>query len=248
MEKVMLITASSRGIGAATARLAAAEGYQVVVNYFNNPVKADNLVQEIRENGGKAIALQADLSNEQQLIDLFAQIDHKFGRLDVLINNLGVLETQQKLEAITLDRLQRVFNHNVFSAFLACREAVKRMSTAHGGNGGAIVNVSSAASRLGAPFEYIDYAASKGAMDSLTIGLSKEVAKEGIRVNAVRPGLIYTEIHASGGEADRVDRIGPNLPLGRGGNPEEVAQAILWLACDKSSYATGSFIDVAGGV
>jgi NAD(P)-dependent dehydrogenase (short-subunit alcohol dehydrogenase family) len=246
-KKIMLITGASRGIGASTALLAAEQGYRVCINYRYNQQSAENLVQQIRQSGGDACAIQADISQEQQVVTLFQQLDQQMGTISALVNNAGILETQTTLENLDAARLQRVFQTNVFGSFLCAREAVKRMSTDHGGKGGSIVNVSSAASRLGSANEYIDYAASKGAIDSMTIGLSKEVAEQGIRVNAVRPGFIYTEMHADGGEPGRVDRVKSMVPMKRGGHPEEVANAILWLLSDQASYITGSFIDIAGG-
>ena len=247
MHKVMLITGASRGIGAATARLAAAQGYALCLNYQRQQAAAKALVSEITKAGGQAIAVQADVADEDQVKRLFARLDQHFGRLDVLVNNAGILETQMRLEQMDLARWQRVFATNVFGSFLCCREAIKRMSARQGGNGGAIVNVSSIAARLGAPVEYIDYAAAKGAIDSMTLGLAKEVAADGIRVNAVRPGIIETEIHASGGEPERVARVSPSIPMGRGGLPDEIASAILWLASDQASYTSGTLLDVSGG-
>lgn len=247
MIPVMLITGASRGIGAATARLAGQHGYTVCVNYISQREQAERVVEDIEAGGGKALAVQANIASQSDVTRLFETVDAKLGTLSALINNAGILETQTRLEDMDAARINRVFAVNVTGAFLCAREAVKRMSSKHGGKGGAIVNVSSIAARLGGPGEYVDYAASKGAIDAMTIGLAKEVAGEGIRVNAVCPGIIYTEIHASGGEPGRVDRVGPTLPMGRGGQPEEVAEAILWLASDKASYTTGTFIDVAGG-
>ena len=247
MQPLILITGAGRGIGAATARLAAARGYAVCVNYRSDEASANAVVEAIQRDGGSAVALRADVSNEAGVRALFTAIDAQPGRLAALVNNAGMLERQCRVEDLDADRLQRVFATNVIGPFLCAREAVRRMSSRHGGPGGAIVNVSSMASRLGAPGEYVDYAASKGAIDTLTTGLAREVAAEGIRVNAVRPGLIHTDIHASGGEPGRVDRIGPTLPMGRGGTPEEVARAILWLLSEEASYATGSFIELAGG-
>ncbi|HXZ93830.1 MAG TPA: SDR family oxidoreductase [Burkholderiales bacterium] len=247
MEKVMLVTGASRGIGAATARLAAARGYAVGVNYLRNRAAAEALVAEIARAGGRALALQADVSAEGEVARLFDDVQRSLGPAAVLVNNAGILERQMRLEDMTLERFERVLAANLTGTFLCAREAVRRMSTRRGGAGGAIVNLSSMAARLGAPGEYVDYAAAKGAVDALTVGLAKEVARDGIRVNAVRPGLIYTEIHASGGEPGRVERLKDAVPLGRGGQPEEVARAILWLASDEASYVTGSFVDVSGG-
>ncbi len=247
MAKTILITGSSRGIGASTALLAAKRGYNVCVNYLQNQTAAEKVVHEITKIGGKAIAYQADTSSETDVISLFSKIDRDFGKLTALVNNSGILETQSRLDGMSLNRFQRVLNSNIMSCFLCSKEAIKRMSTHYGGIGGAIVNVSSIAARTGSPNEYVDYATSKGAIDTLTIGLSKEVAEEGIRVNAVRPGFIYTDIHASGGEPDRVDRIKNIIPMKRGGEPEEVANAILWLLSDEASFSTGTFIDITGG-
>ncbi|HAF91663.1 MAG TPA: short chain dehydrogenase [Pseudomonas sp.] len=247
MDKVMLITGASRGIGAATAQLAARRGYAVCLNYRQRADAAEQLAQRIRQAGGRAITVAADVADEKQVAALFAAIDREFGRLDVLVNNAGMLERQMRLEEMDAARLQRVFATNVQGSFLCAREAIKRMSTAHGGRGGAIVNLSSVAARLGAPNEYIDYAAAKAAIDAMTIGLAKEVAAEGIRVNAVRPGVVYTEIHASGGEPDRVERVRASVPMARGGQPEEIAEAVLWLASDQASYTSGALLDVAGG-
>ncbi|MFC5410203.1 SDR family oxidoreductase [Larkinella bovis] len=247
MQKTVLITGGSRGIGAATALLAAEKGYAVCVNYVSNQSAAEKVVDTIRQRGGKAAAYAADVSVESEVNELFRAVDRDFGPLYGLVNNAGTLETQMRVEDMDTGRLQRIFTTNIVSCFLCAREAVRRMSTKHGGTGGAIVNVSSIAARTGSPGEYVDYAASKGAVDSLTLGLSKEVAEEGIRVNAVRPGFIYTDIHALGGEPGRVDRVKAGIPLKRGGQPEEVANAILWLLSDESSFSTGIFIDVTGG-
>jgi len=243
---VMLITGGGRGIGAATARLAAQRGYAVCVNYLRNRDAAEKLVGEIEKSGGRAKAVAGDVAREADVIRMFDEAQG-LGTLAALVNNAGVLERQTRLDDMEAARFERVFATNITGAFLCAREAVRRMSTRHGGKGGAIVNVSSMASRLGSPGEYVDYAASKGAIDALTIGLAKEVAAEGIRVNAVRPGVIYTEIHASGGEPGRVDRVKSAVPMQRGGQPEEVARAILWLASSEASYSTGTFIDVSGG-
>ncbi|BET42432.1 SDR family oxidoreductase [Atlantibacter hermannii] len=245
--KIALITGASRGIGNATAQLLAQQGMRVVVNYLRDKQAAQAVVETINIAGGTAMAWQADVSDERQVVDMFTAIDDAWGPVAVLVNNAGILSTQCRVEDLTAERINRVLTTNVTGYFLCCREAVKRMSHQHGGAGGAIVNVSSAASRLGAPGEYVDYAASKGAVDSLTIGLSLEVAAQGIRVNGVRPGFIYTEMHASGGEPGRVDRVASAIPMQRGGQPEEVAQAIAWLVSDSASYVTGSFIDLAGG-
>ena len=244
---MLLVTGGGRGIGAATAQLAAARGYAVCVNYRKNHTAADAVVAQIRASGGTAVAVQADVASDADVVRLFQTVDAELGALTALVNNAGILERQTRVEHIDAARLARVFATNVTGAFLCAREAVTRMSTAHGGGGGAIVNVSSRAAQLGAPGEYVDYAASKAALDALTIGLAREVAGEGIRVNGVRAGIIHTEIHADGGEPGRVDRLGPTLPMKRGGHPIEVARAILWLLSDDASYSTGTFIDVAGG-
>jgi len=241
-KKVVVITGASRGIGAATAKLLAKKGYAIVVNYFNNHQAAEAVVEQIEGSGGQAIAYQADVSVEREVKQMFNDINKEFGTVTHLVNNVGVLFTQSKLVDITLARFQKVMQSNVESCFLCCKALINQCA-----GEGAIVNVSSAASRTGAPFEYVDYAASKGAMDTLTKGLSLELAEQGIRVNAVRPGFIYTDMHADGGEAGRVDRVASQIPLKRGGQPEEVAQAIAWLLSDDASYVTGSFIDIAGG-
>ncbi|MGE6980554.1 SDR family oxidoreductase [Kluyvera intermedia] len=239
-----LVTGASRGIGRATAILLAREGYTVAVNYHQNVQAADEVVNLIKASGGKAFTVQADVGDEAQVEAMFARLDQQQEPLTALVNNAGILFTQSRVEALSAERINRVLKTNVTGYFLCCREAVKRMTLPLGG---AIVNVSSAAARLGAPFEYVDYAASKGAVDTLTTGLALEVAAQGIRVNAVRPGLIYTEMHASGGEPGRVDRVKSMLPMQRGGQPEEVAQAIVWLLSEKASYVTGSFLELAGG-
>jgi NAD(P)-dependent dehydrogenase (short-subunit alcohol dehydrogenase family) len=243
----MLITGGSRGIGAATALGAAARGYRVAITYLGNVSAANEIVQKIQQGGGEAIAIQADVGIEADVLRLFKTVDEKMGVLHALVNNAGMLEKQMRLDQMDLGRWQRVLNANVIGSFLCAREAVLRMSSKHGGKGGVIVNLSSAASRLGSPNEFIDYAAAKGAVDSMTIGLAKEVATEGIRVNAVRPGLIYTDIHISAGEPGRVDRAKAGVPMQRGGSAEEVAETILWLASDESSYVTGTLLDVTGG-
>ncbi len=246
-QPIMLVTGGSRGIGAATALMAAARGWQVALSYQRNAAAADHVVQQIRSQGGSAIAIQADVGVEADVLRMFAQVDRDLGPLDALINNAGMLETQTRLDQMDVDRWLRVLNANVIGSFLCAREAVLRMSNRYGGKGGVIVNLSSAAARIGSPNEFIDYAAAKGAVDSMTIGLAKEVAAEGIRVNAVRPGLIYTDIHASAGEPGRVDRAKSGVPMQRGGTAEEVAEAILWLASAQSSYVTGTLLDVTGG-
>jgi NAD(P)-dependent dehydrogenase (short-subunit alcohol dehydrogenase family) len=244
---VLLVTGGSRGIGAATARLAAARGYDVCVNYRADAGAAARTVADLEREGARAVAVQADIAVEADVVRLFARCDEELGRVSALVNNAAILERQTRLDAIDGPRLARVFGTNVFGAFLCAREAVKRMSTRYGGTGGAIVNVSSGASRMGSPGEYIDYAATKGALDTMTLGLAREVATEGIRVNAVLAGHIYTELHASGGEPHRVERVKSQVPMGRGGRPEEVAQAILWLLSSEASYTSGALLDVAGG-
>ena len=245
--RVAIITGASRGIGAATARLAASRGYDVCVNYLGNRAAADAVVADVCAAGGKAIAVQGDVALEADVVRLFEQCDRQLGRVAALVNNAGILEGQMRVDAMDTRRLHRVILTNVVGSFLCAREAVMRMSTRYGGAGGSIVNVSSMAARLGSPDEYVDYAASKGAVDTLTVGLAKEVATEGIRVNAVRPGPIHTDIHASGGEPNRIERIKGAIPMKRGGTSEEVANAIVWLLSDEASYCTGTFIDVSGG-
>jgi NAD(P)-dependent dehydrogenase (short-subunit alcohol dehydrogenase family) len=247
MKQVAIITGGGQGIGAATSLLAAQRGYAVCVNYLQNQSAANAVVSKIQDSGGEAIAVQADVSVEVDVKHLFQTVDAQLGTLTALVNNASILEPQMKVETMRLDRWQRIFATNVFGSFLCTQAAIERMSTRHGGQGGAIVNVSSLAVRSGSPGEYIDYAASKGALDTFTIGLSKEVAEEGIHVNAVRPGFIDTAIHASGGEPNRMDRVKAHVPLKRGGTTKEVANAILWLLSEEASYTTGGFIDVAGG-
>lgn len=244
---VAIVTGSSRGIGAATGRKLAVQGYSVCVHYRADAAAAYSVVDELGRLGVKAIAAAADVAAEGEVERLFATVDRELGRLTLLVNNAGIVAPQNRVVNMTAERINRVLATNVTGAFLCCREAVKRMSTRHGGDGGVIVNVSSAAARTGSPGEYVDYAASKGAIDTLTRGLALEVAAEGIRVNCVRPGFIYTDMHASGGEPGRVDRLAASIPLGRGGTPDEIANAIAWLASPGASYCTGTFIDCAGG-
>jgi NAD(P)-dependent dehydrogenase (short-subunit alcohol dehydrogenase family) len=243
----MLITGASRGIGAATARLAALEGYDVAVNYATNEAAANQVVADCESRGVRSIALRGDVAVEAEVVAMFGRAAEQLGALDVLVNNAGILHTKMRFDEMSVDRWRELVDVNVLGAFTCAREAVRHMSTRHGGAGGAIVNVSSAAATLGSPGEYVDYAASKAAIDTLTIGLGKEVAAEGIRVNAVRPGVIYTDIHASGGEPGRVDRVAPTVPMQRGGTPDEVARAILWLASDHASYVTASIVNCTGG-
>lgn len=243
----LIITGASRGIGATTARLAAERGYAVCVNYRTARSEAEAVVEQIVTGGGRAIAVQADVSLEAEVVRLFKSCDERLGPLVGLVNNAGILDQQTRVDGMSGERITRILATNVVGPFICAREAVLRMSTRHGGRGGTIVNVSSAASRLGSAGEYVDYAASKAAVDTMTIGLAQEVANEGIRVNCVRPGVIYTEMHASGGEPDRVDRVKAYVPMKRGGNAEEVAHAILWLMSDEASYVTGAILDVSGG-
>ncbi|MFY7859645.1 MAG: SDR family oxidoreductase [Limnohabitans sp.] len=247
MNKVLLVTGGSRGIGAATALLAAQQGWSVAVNYTANSLAADEVVRQIRASGGHAISIQADVADEAQVLRMFEHIDAKMGRLQGLVNNAGVVDMTARVDEMSVARWKRMFDINVIGSLICAREAVRRMSTRHGGEGGSIVNVSSAAARLGAPGQYVDYAAAKGAIDAFTIGLAKEVAAEGIRVNAVRPGLIETDIHASGGLPNRVKDLQHLVPAQRGGSAEEVAEAIVWLLSDSASYTTMSFLDVSGG-
>jgi NAD(P)-dependent dehydrogenase (short-subunit alcohol dehydrogenase family) len=247
LTQVLLITGASRGIGAATALLAAARGYTVAVNYWGNRDAAGSVVQRIRSAGGQAVAMQADVSDEAQVLALFARIDDEFGPLTALVNNAGVVDIPARLQDMSMARWRRMFDVNVLGSMLCAREAVLRMSTSRGGRGGAIVNISSAAARLGAPGQYVDYAAAKGAVDAFTIGLAREVAAEGIRVNAVRPGIIETDIHGSGGEPERAAQMAPLVPMQRAGSAEECAAAIVWLLSEEASYTTGAVLDVTGG-
>jgi NAD(P)-dependent dehydrogenase (short-subunit alcohol dehydrogenase family) len=246
-QQILLITGGGRGIGAAVAVLAAQRGYAVAVNYASNSLAADEVVRTIRAGGGTAIAVQADVGDEAQVLSMFEKVDARLGRLTALVNNAGVVDLQARVDEMSVARLERMFRINVIGSFVCAREAVRRMSTKHGGSGGAIVNVSSAASRLGSPGQYVDYAASKGAVDTFTVGLAKEVADEGIRVNAVRPGLIETDIHASGGMPERAAMLAPTVPMKRTGTPDEIAGAIVWLLSPEASYTTAALLDVTGG-
>jgi NAD(P)-dependent dehydrogenase (short-subunit alcohol dehydrogenase family) len=247
MNPTLLITGGSRGIGAATALLAARQGYAVAVNYHHNSLAADEVVRQIRAAGGQAMTVQADVADEAQVQAMFLKIDARLGPLRGLVNNAGIVDMPVRVDEMSTARLRRMFDTNILGSFLCAREAVRRMSTRHGGQGGAIVNVSSAAARLGSPGQYVDYAASKGAIDTFTLGLAREVAAEGIRVNAVRPGIIETEIHASGGLPHRARDLAPQVPMQRAGQAEEVAQSIIWLLSDAASYTTGALLDVSGG-
>jgi len=247
VKPIVLITGASRGIGAATALRAARDGFAVAVNYSRNAGAADAVVQQIQALGGTAIAVQADVADEAQVLAMYRQIDNTLGPVTALVNNAGVVDVASRVDQMDWARLRRMFDINVLGTFVCTREALKRMSTRHGGAGGAIVNISSVAARLGGPGQYVDYAASKGAIDTFTIGLAKEVATEGVRVNTVRPGIIATDIHASGGEPDRAQQMAPMVPMQRAGSADEVAAAIVWLLTDQASYVTGAFIDVAGG-
>jgi NAD(P)-dependent dehydrogenase (short-subunit alcohol dehydrogenase family) len=247
VQKILIVTGGSRGIGAATALLSAQRGWAVAVNYASDAAAAQGIVARIRDAGGSALAVQADVSDEAAVLAMFASIDRALPRLGGLVNNAGVVDLQGRVDETTMQRLQRMFAINVFGSFICAREAVRRMSTKHLGAGGCIVNLSSAAARIGSPGQYVDYAAAKGAIDVFTLGLAKEVALEGIRVNAVRPGIIDTDIHASGGTPDRVAQMAPVVPMQRAGSADEVAQAIVWLLSDQSSYTTGAVIDVTGG-
>ena len=244
---VILITGGSRGMGAATARLAAERGYDVAFSYLRDAAAADSVAADIAQRGARALALQADSADPDQVAQLFAAIDARFGRIDVLVNNAAMLERQSRMEDLGFARMQRIFAVNAIGPMLCAQQAVRRMAYRFQGRGGVVINVSSASARLGSPNEYVDYAASKGALETFTTGLAKEVAREGIRVNCVRPGHIYTDMHASGGEPDRVNRVRESIPMGRGGQPEEVARAILWLASEEASFSTGTFLDVTGG-
>lgn len=247
MDKVIVITGASRGIGAASARLAAEQGYRICINYHADDQAAERILAEVRERGAEAIAVRADASVEDEIIQLFQRVDHELGPVTALVNNAGAIGPQSRLEDMSEFRLLNLMKTNVVGPMLCAKHALLRMARRHGGQGGAIVNVSSLAARLGSPAEYVDYAASKGALDTFTIGLAKEVAGEGVRVNGVRPGYIHTGFHALSGDAARVHKLEAGLPMGRGGQPEEVAEAILWLLSDKASYSTGSFIELGGG-
>lgn len=245
--KVLLVTGGSRGIGAAVSRLAAAAGWRVAINYASNGAAANALVEAIEADGGEAFAIRGDVGSEADVLAMFAAVDDRWGRLDGLVNNAGVVDRKARLDEMDLDRLTRMMRINVIGTLICAREAVRRMSTRHGGRGGSIVNLSSVAAKLGAPGEYVDYATSKGAIDTFTLGLARELAEEGVRVNAVRPGIIDTEIHASGGQPDRVAAMRQFVPMKREGTADEVARAVMWLLSDDASYSTGAVIDVSGG-
>ena len=247
MSRVLLVTGGSRGIGAACCRQAAARGWDVAVNYARDAAAAEQVAADVRAQGQRALTVAADVADEAQVLAMFARVDALLGPLAGLVNNAGVVDHAQRVDAMSLQRLRRMFDTNILGSFLCAREAVRRMSSRHGGQGGAIVNLSSAAAKLGSPGQYVDYAASKGAIDSFTLGLAREVAAEGIRVNGVRPGIIDTDIHASGGLPDRARELAPQVPMQRAGSADEVAAAVLWLLSDEASYATGTTIDVTGG-
>ncbi|MGY3539775.1 NAD(P)-dependent dehydrogenase (short-subunit alcohol dehydrogenase family) [Bradyrhizobium sp. USDA 4515] len=244
---VILITGGSRGVGAATARLAAAQGYDVAISFVSNEAAALAVAADVEASGRRALPVRADSADPEQVAQLFAEVDGEFGRIDVLVNNAAIIAKQSRMEDIEFKRMQRIFAINAIGPILCAQQAVKRMSHRHNGRGGVVINISSASARLGSPNEYVDYAASKGALETFTTGFAKEVAREGIRVCCIRPGHIYTEMHASGGEPGRVDRVKDSIPMGRGGQPEEVARAILWLASAEASFITGTFLDVTGG-
>jgi NAD(P)-dependent dehydrogenase (short-subunit alcohol dehydrogenase family) len=246
-QKVLLVTGGSRGIGAAICRLGAEAGYRIAINYASNQNAADALVAEIEASGGEALAIKGDVGNEAQVVAMFEAVDRAYGRLDAFVNNAGIVDAKARVDEMSAARLERMMRINVVGSILCAREAVKRMSTLHGGKGGAIVNISSAAAVLGSPGFFVDYAASKGAIDTFTVGLAREVAAEGVRVNAVRPGIIDTELHASGGQPDRVALIQDTLPMKRAGTADEVAPAVLYLLSDAASYTTGAILNVSGG-
>ncbi|MER8980336.1 SDR family oxidoreductase [Mesorhizobium sp. M0870] len=246
-KKALLVTGGSRGIGAAVCRLGSKAGYRVAVNYASNQAAADAVVAEIKAGGGEALAVKGDVGSEADIVAMFEAVDRAYGRLDAFVNNAGIVDVKARVDEMDVARLERMMRINVVGSFLCAREAVKRMSTRHGGAGGSIVNISSAAATLGSPGEFVDYAASKGAIDTFTVGLAREVALEGIRVNAVRPGLIDTEIHASGGQPDRIERFRDLLPMKRAGTADEVAGAVLYLLSDAASYTTGAILNVSGG-